>query len=502
MHRFRNSALACLALAAVACSGNGAARESAPMPSPRTGGDRQSATPTLDGVRRNGFVQCGVSTGIAGFSTADARGQWRGLDVDVCRAIAAAVLGDAAKVRFTPLTSPQRFTALQTGEIDVLSRVTTITFQRDVQLGIEFPATNWYDGSTFIVRKALKLSALTDLNGATICLQPGTTNEVDVADYFRKKGLTFKPVVFERLEEGINAYFAGRCDAFAQDQATLASVRARAPDPGEHVIMSEAISKAPYGPGVMPNDIRWMEIVRWSVFAMVDAEELGLSSTTIDQARASADPDVQRFVGTREDLGAMLGLDAEWAIRIVKQVGNYAEVSTAASSHPESSAASIVCGRTASVRAGPAVNRALRLSWDDARRVPSPGRSRWWRWCAPSPHRSRIRQRTTSNSVDRVGVRYLTRGRLRDRPGPLSYPSRDSYTARWRWDSSTRFAFLCRILVATALGIVIVVARLSKIWWCRRPRGHMSRSCEIRRCCCSCSSGIRCRSRCRSRAPP
>ena len=167
--------------------------------------------------------------------------------------------------------------------------------------------------------------ALKDLDGATICIQPGTTNEVDVADYFRKNGLRFKPVVFERLEEGINAYFAGRCDAFAQDQATLAAIRARAPDPGEHVIMSEAISKAPYGPGVMPNDMRWMEIVRWSVFAMVDAEELGLSSTTIDQARASADPDVQRFVGTREDLGAMLGLDAEWAVRIVKQVGNYAE---------------------------------------------------------------------------------------------------------------------------------------------------------------------------------
>ena len=295
------------------------------MPAPRTGTNRPTATPTLDAVRRKGFVQCGVSTGIAGFSTADAQGHWRGLDVDVCRAIAAAVLGDAKRVRFTPLTSPQRFTALQTGEIDVLSRVTTITFQRDVQLGIEFPATNWYDGSTFMVRKALKLSSLTDLDGATICLQPGTTNEVDVADYFRKKGLTFKPVVFERLEEGINAYFAGRCDAFAQDQATLASVRARAPDPGEHVIMSETISKAPYGPGVMPNDIRWMEIVRWSVFAMVDAEELGLSSTTIDQARASADPDVQRFVGAREDLGGMLGLDAQWAVRIAKQVGNYAE---------------------------------------------------------------------------------------------------------------------------------------------------------------------------------
>jgi general L-amino acid transport system substrate-binding protein len=325
MDRFRTSVLACLALTAVACSGNGVASESAVTAAPRTGSDRATATPTLDGVRRKGFVQCGVSTGIAGFSTADAQGQWRGLDVDVCRAIAAAVLGDATKVRFTPLTSPQRFTALQSGEIDVLSRVTTITLQRDVQLGVEFPATNWYDGSTFLVRKALKLSSLTGLDGATICLQPGTTNEVDVADYFRKNGLRFQPVVFERLEEGVNAYFAGRCDAFAQDQSTLASVRARAPDPGEHVIMSEMISKAPYGPGVMPNDIRWMEIVRWSVFAMVDAEELGLSSTTIDQALASADPDVQRFVGTRDGLGAMLGLDAQWAVRIVKQVGNYAE---------------------------------------------------------------------------------------------------------------------------------------------------------------------------------
>jgi general L-amino acid transport system substrate-binding protein len=325
MHRFCSSALACLALAAVACSGHGAAGDAAPMPVSRSVVDRPTATPTLDGVRRNGFVRCGVSTGIAGFSTADARGEWRGLDVDVCRAIAAAVLGDAAKVRFTPLTSAQRFTALQTGEIDVLSRVTTITFQRDVQLGIEFPATNWYDGSTFIVRKALQLSSLADLDGATICITSGTTNEVDVADYFRKKRLRFTPVVIERLEEATNAYFAGRCDAFAQDQSALAAVRARAPNPDEHVIMSETISKAPYGPGVMPNDMRWMEIVRWSVFAMVDAEELGLRSTTIDQARASVDPDVQRFVGARENLGAMLGLDAEWAVRIVKQVGNYAE---------------------------------------------------------------------------------------------------------------------------------------------------------------------------------
>jgi len=319
---FRKATVACLALAAVACSGT-AAGESASMPTGRAEINGATATPTRDGVRRKGFVQCGVSTGIAGFSTVDAQGQWRGLDVDVCRAIAAAVLGDATKVRFTPLTSAQRFTALQSGEVDVL--LTTITFQRDVQLGIEFPATNWYDGSTLIVRKALNLSSIKGLNGATICIVPGTTNEVDVADYFRRNGLTFTPVVIEQLEEAVNAYFAGRCDAFAQDQSSLAAVRARAPQPSEHIILPEVISKAPFGPGVMTNDLRWMEIVRWSVFAMINAEELGLTSTTIDQALASSDPDVQRFVGKRDGLGAMLDLDAGWAVRIVKQVGNYAE---------------------------------------------------------------------------------------------------------------------------------------------------------------------------------
>jgi general L-amino acid transport system substrate-binding protein len=284
-----------------------------------------STTPTLDGVRRKGFVQCGVTTGVAGFSLLDAQGQWRGLDVDVCRAVAAAVLGDANKVRFTPLTAAQRFTALQTGEIDVLSRITTITFQRDVQLGLEFPAVDWYDGTTFIVRKSLKLTSAKDLNGATICLQPGSTNELDVADYFRKNKLTFTPVVIERFEDGVNAYFAGRCDAIAQDQSSLAGVRAHAPNPADHVILPELISKAPYGPAVMPNDLRWMEIVRWSVFAMIDAEELGLSSTSIDQALASNDPNVQRFIGNDGGFGAMLGLDAGWAYKIVKQVGNYGE---------------------------------------------------------------------------------------------------------------------------------------------------------------------------------
>lgn len=284
-----------------------------------------STTPTLDGVRRKDFVQCGVTTGAGGFSAPDAKGEWRGMDVDICRAIAAAVLGDATKVRFTPLTAAQRFTALQSGEIDVLSRITTITFQRDVQLGIEFPAVNWYDGTSFIVHKALNIKSAKELDGATICVSPGTTNEVDVSDYFRKNNLKFTPVVIERMEDGTNAYFAGRCDAFAQDQSNLAAVRARAPIPSDHVVLPEVISKAPYGPGVMPNDLRWMEIVRWSVYAMIDAEEMGLSSKTIDQALTSDDPNLQRFVGKSGGFGAMLGVNSDWAFQIVKQVGNYGE---------------------------------------------------------------------------------------------------------------------------------------------------------------------------------
>jgi len=315
----------CLAVVLSACSGSG--QQAAVLPPANSAAERgaSSRTPTLDAVRHKHYVQCGVTTGVAGFSTPDAQGEWRGLDVDVCRAIAAAVLGDARKVRFTPLTAAQRFTALQTGEVDVLSRITTITFQRDVQLGIEFPAINWYDGTTFIVRASSHVSSVKDLDGATICMQPGTTNEVDVADYFRKHKLKFTPVVIERLDEAANAYFAGRCDAISQDQSSLAGIRARAPNPADHVVLPELIARGPYGPGVMPNDLRWIEIVRWSVYAMVNAEELGLSSTTIDRSLENDDPDVRRFVGRSDGFGQMLGLDAEWAYRIVKQVGNYAE---------------------------------------------------------------------------------------------------------------------------------------------------------------------------------
>jgi general L-amino acid transport system substrate-binding protein len=287
---------------------------------------RSGSGPTLDGVRRKGFVQCGVTTGVAGFSAPDARGEWRGLDVDVCRAVAAAVLGDAVRVRYTPLTAAQRFAALQSGEVDLLSRITTITFQRDVQLGLEFPAVDWYDGTGFIVHRSSGVRSARDLDGATICLPPGTTNELDVADYFRRNNLKFTPVVIERLEEATNAYFAGRCDAYAQDRATLAALRAHAPDPADHVVLPDVISKAPFGPAVRADDIRWLEVVRWSVYAMIDAEELGLTSGTIDRALAGgSDPDVQLFVGNTGGFGAMLGLDQRWAYNIVKQVGNYAE---------------------------------------------------------------------------------------------------------------------------------------------------------------------------------
>jgi len=226
----------------------------------------------------------------------------------------------------SPLTAAQRFTALQSGEIDVLSRVTTVTFQRDVQLGIEFPAIDWYDGTGFLVRRTANVRSAKDLDGATICVQPGTSTELDLADYFRKNHLRFTPVVIERLEEGTAAYFSGRCDALSLDRSSLASIRARATTPADHVVLAEVISKSPFGPGVMPNDLRWMEIVRWSVYATIDAEELGLSSKTIQSALESDDPGVQRFVGTSGGFGAMLGLDSAWALRIVRQVGNYAEI--------------------------------------------------------------------------------------------------------------------------------------------------------------------------------
>jgi general L-amino acid transport system substrate-binding protein len=284
------------------------------------------AQSTLDSVRSRGYVQCGVNTGLAGFSQPDSKGVWRGIDVDVCRAVAAAVLGDAAKVRYTPLTAQQRFTALQSGEVDILSRNTTWTITRDTSLGLNFVGVNYYDGQGFMVPKKLNVKSAKQLNGATICVQPGTTTELNLADYFRANRMTFKPVVIEKLEEVLNAYFAGRCDVFTTDHSGLIALRSsRAPKPDEHVILPDIISKEPLGPAVRHGDDRWFDVVKWSMFAMLEAEELGLSSKTIDKEAGSPNPSIQRFVGSSGDIGKMLGIDNKWALNIVKQVGSYGE---------------------------------------------------------------------------------------------------------------------------------------------------------------------------------
>jgi general L-amino acid transport system substrate-binding protein len=284
------------------------------------------AQSTLDAVKSKGFVQCGVNTGLAGFSQPDSRGVWKGIDVDVCRAVAAAVFGDHTKVRYTPLTAQQRFTALQSGEVDILARNTTWTITRDTSLGLNFVGVNYYDGQGFMVPKKLNVKSAKQLNGATICVQPGTTTELNLADYFRANKMSFKPVVIEKLEEVLNAYFAGRCDVFTTDVSGLVSVRAsRAPNPSDHVILPEVISKEPLGPAVRHGDDRWFDVVKWSMFAMMEAEELGLTSKNIDQQASSTNPSIQRFVGSTGDIGKMLGLDAKWAHNVVKQVGNYAE---------------------------------------------------------------------------------------------------------------------------------------------------------------------------------
>jgi general L-amino acid transport system substrate-binding protein len=284
------------------------------------------AQSTQEAVARKGYVQCGVNVGLAGFSQPDSKGVWRGIDVDVCRAVAAAMFGDASKVRYTPLTAQQRFTALQSGEVDILSRNTTWTLARDASLGLNFVGVNYYDGQGFMVPKKLGIKSAKQLNGATVCVQPGTTTELNLADYFRAQKMKFKPVVIEKLEEVLNAYFSGRCDAYTTDLSGLVAVRAsRAPKPDDHLILPEVISKEPLGPAVRHGDDRWFDIVKWSLYAMIEAEELGLNSKNVEQQAGAPLPSVQRFVGSTGDLGKMLGLDNRWAVHIIRQVGNYGE---------------------------------------------------------------------------------------------------------------------------------------------------------------------------------
>src|SRR5262245_55865124 len=284
------------------------------------------AGPTADAAMKKGFIQCGVNTGLAGFSQPDNNGEWRGIDADMCRAVAAALFGDAKKTRFTPLTAQQRFTALQSGEVDLLSRNTTWTISRDASLGLNFVGINYFDGQGFMVSKKRNVKSAKQLNGAAVCVQPGTTTELNLADYFRANNMKFKPVVIEKLEEVLNAYFAGRCDVFTTDVSGLIAVRSsRAANAADHVILPEIVSKEPFGPVVRHGDDHWFDIVKWSLYAMIDGEELGLTSKNIEQQAKSANPMIQRFVGASGDIGKLLGLDNRWAYNIIKQVGNYGE---------------------------------------------------------------------------------------------------------------------------------------------------------------------------------
>jgi general L-amino acid transport system substrate-binding protein len=282
---------------------------------------------TLDTVRQRGVVLCGTTTGFAGFSAPDAKGEWHGLDVDLCRAVAAAVLGDASKTKIVPLDAQQRFTALQSGEIDLLARNTTVTQQRDTALGIIHAGVNFYDGQGFMVPKSLGVKSAKELNGATVCLQAGTSNENTMADWARANHVEYKPVVIEQFNEVVNAFASGRCDVFSTDASGLSSIRiSKLHNPDDYIVLPEIISKEPLGPFVRKGDDNWLNIVSWSLSAMIEAEEYGITSANVDELKAKSDnPSIKRILGVTQGAGNNMGLDEAWAYNIVKQVGNYGE---------------------------------------------------------------------------------------------------------------------------------------------------------------------------------
>ena len=283
----------------------------------------------LDAIKARGAVICGVGTGTAGFMLADSQGKWTGLNVDVCRAVAAAIFGDAEKVKYVPLTSQQRFTAVQSGEVDLLSNNTTVTLQRDTALGLDFTGIYYYDGQGFMVPKKLGVKSAKELNGATVCVAPGTTTELNLADYLRATKMNFKPVVIEKVEEIRAAFFSGRCDVYTTDASGLYSTRAaNVPPPAkadDFIILPEIISKEPLGPAVRHGDNQFADIVRWSQYAMLEAEEYGISSATLEEMMKSENPTIKRILGTTPGMGKALGLDEKWVYNIIKQVGNYGE---------------------------------------------------------------------------------------------------------------------------------------------------------------------------------
>ncbi len=283
----------------------------------------------LDAIKANGVIKCGVSTGLAGFSIADSKGNYTGLDAEFCKALAAAVLGDASKVTYAPLSAQQRFTALQSGEVDLLSRNTTWTLTRDASLGLVFAGVLFYDGQGFMVPQSLGVKSAKELDGAEVCVQTGTTTELNLADYFRANGMNFKPVVFENLEESKTAFFNGRCQVYTTDRSGLASIRsADAPNADDYIILPETISKEPLGPVVRRGDDEWFTMVKWMVYALIEAEEKGVTSQNVDEMKNSKDPAIQRLLGVSGDMGSLIGLDNDWAVRAIKAVGNYGELYT------------------------------------------------------------------------------------------------------------------------------------------------------------------------------
>ncbi|MBL4806870.1 MAG: amino acid ABC transporter substrate-binding protein [Rhodobacteraceae bacterium] len=282
---------------------------------------------TLDDVQANGVLKCGVSTGLVGFAAPDANGVWEGFDVSFCRSVAAAVLGDSDAVEFVPTTGKTRFTALASGEIDMLARNTTWTFSRDVDLKFTFIGVNYYDGQGFMVRKDLGVASATELDGATVCIQTGTTTELNLADYFRANGMSYEPVPIETNAEAQQQYLSGACDVYTTDASGLAATRATFEDADEHMLLPEIISKEPLGPLVRHGDDEWADVVRWTLNALVSAEELGVTSANLAEMSAGTDnPEINRLLGTEGSLGDMLGLDADWAARAIAVAGNYGEV--------------------------------------------------------------------------------------------------------------------------------------------------------------------------------
>ena len=285
----------------------------------------RAAEDTLQVVKQRGYVKCGVSQGLPGFSNPDDKGNWNGIDVDLCRAVAAAVFGTDEKVKFTPLSAKERFTALQSGEVDLLARNTTWSMHRDTALGVDFTGVNYYDGQGFMVRAELGITSTKELDGASLCTNLGTTTELNAADYFRTHNMQYEMVAFEKADEAVSAYNTGRCDAYTTDQSALYAQRLKLTDPKAHIVLPQIISKEPLGPVVRQGDDQWCDIVRWSHNAMLNAEELGVTSSNVEAMKSSSNPSVKRLLGLDGSFGANMGISNDWAYHIIRTVGNYAE---------------------------------------------------------------------------------------------------------------------------------------------------------------------------------